>query len=271
MKFKKIFTLFFCLSGFEMFCEDKSFVIVTASYNNKAWLQRNLDSVIEQKYDNWRMIYINDNSSDGTGELAQAYITTHGLESKIKLINNNERYGHLFNQFYAIHSCNENEIIVILDGDDWFAHDRVFDYLNKVYQNSNVWLTYGQFVFLKKNVKGICRNIPADVIKNNSIRTFCEWNYSHVRTFYAALFKRVKQEDLMLDGDFLPMAADVATMYPMLEMCGTRFRFISDVLYVYNDTNELSFFHNQANKQKEIRTMICHKQKYERLGHALFN
>lgn len=244
-----------------VFCNDKSFVFITASYNNKEWYQRNLDSAFNQTYDNWRMIYINDNSTDGTGDLVEEYIRNNQLEDKIQLINNKVRRGHLANQYYAIHSCNKKEIIVILDGDDWLAHNDVLYYLNDVYQDLNVWLTYGQFWYFKKNVKGFCRPIPAKVIQDNAIREHCEWYYSHLRSFYAGLFQSIKREDLFYKGNFFPMAADVATMYPMLEMCGGRFVCIPDVLYIYNDSNQLSFHHDQGDKQKEIRYDICHNRR----------
>lgn len=263
MKFNAIF--FVCVFVPMVYGENKEFVVITASYNNKDWYQKNLDSVLNQTYNNWRMIYINDNSSDSTGELVQKYINDHGLNSKIQLINNTERKGHLYNQYHAIHSCRKNEIIINLDGDDWLAHNQVFIYLNKVYQNQNVWLTYGQFLYFQKNIKGFCIDIPLDVIKNNAIRRFCRWNYSHLRSFYAGLFQLIKLDDLLYEGNFFPMAADVATMYPMLEMCGERFKFIQDILYIYNDTNPLSFHHHNGDLQKEIRNMICKKTPYNRI------
>ena len=32
-----------------------------------------------------------------------------------------------------------------MDGDDCVAHENVLAYINNVYQNPDVWLTYGQF------------------------------------------------------------------------------------------------------------------------------
>ena len=43
--------------------EHKPFVIVVPSYNNSSWVEKNLRSIFEQKYDNYRVVYINDAST----------------------------------------------------------------------------------------------------------------------------------------------------------------------------------------------------------------
>ena len=109
---------------------QKPIVILTASYNNKDWLDRNLTSVFAQKYDNWRLIYINDASTDDTGKLVQEYFKTNNCWDKVTFIDNKKRKGHLSNQYNAIHSCDPKELVIILDGDDWFAHNNVLNYIN---------------------------------------------------------------------------------------------------------------------------------------------
>lgn len=244
--------------------EQKSFVIVTASYNNKDWYQRNLDSIFSQTYPHWRLVYINDFSIDGTGDLVHNYVHERGMQDRVLLLNNKRRRGHLANQYNAIHMCAKNEIIVIVDGDDWLAHTHVLEYLNHVYQD-NVLMTYGQFWYLKRNSKGVCRTLPLAVVENNSIRDHASWVLSHLRTFYAGLFQLIKLEDLIYQGNHYPMCADISTMYPMFEMAAERARFIPDVLYVYNDANQLSFFHTQNNKQRQIWDHIKTQPRYTRL------
>ena len=135
---------------------ERSIVVVIASYNNKDWYKRNLDSVFSQKYTNYRVIYVDDASPDGTGELVEQYIKEHKQEEKFTLLCNQERLGALANQYTAITSCDDMAIIVILDGDDWFAHDQVLAYMNNVYADTNVWLTYGQFKEYPSNKVGFC-------------------------------------------------------------------------------------------------------------------
>lgn len=235
---------------------QKPFVILIASYNNAQWFERNLASVFAQKYDNYRVIYIDDCSTDGTGQLVEDYIRDQKQSDWVTIEHNPQRLGHLCNQHTAIGTCKDDEIIIILDGDDWFFHDHVLERLNQIYQDPNVWLTYGQFKELSDDSIGYCQPIPESVLQAHAVRAHKPWVFGHVRTFYAGLFKRIKKEDLFYNNTFFPMAADVATMIPMAEMAGERIRFIKDVLYVHNDRNPLNLkkvFYMQAFYELVIR------------------
>ena len=72
--------------------------------------------------------------------------------------------GILYNQYHASMHALQIAYIIIIDGDDWLAHEHVFETINTAYQDENIWLTYGQFWYLKKNKKGFCRPIPTDII-----------------------------------------------------------------------------------------------------------
>jgi hypothetical protein len=48
---------------------EKPIVVITASYNNKQWCRLNVNSIVNQKYTNWRLIYIDDCSTDTTPDI----------------------------------------------------------------------------------------------------------------------------------------------------------------------------------------------------------
>ena len=54
-----------------MFRVNPSYVFVIASYNNEANVDMNISSVARQLYKNWRIIYINDASTDNTSNNLQ--------------------------------------------------------------------------------------------------------------------------------------------------------------------------------------------------------
>lgn len=242
---------------------EKPLVIITASYNNIQWCQKYFDSVAHQKYDNWTLIYIDDASTDGTLASIIQLALDYQLEHKITFIKNKKRNGHLCNQYHAIHACPANSIILIIDGDDWLANDTVFETINKAYQDENVWLTYGQFWYWKKDKKGFCRPIPPDIIQKNAIREI-SWRTTHLRTFYAGLFQQIKLEDLKHNNAFFPFCADVASMFAMIEMAGTHIKFIPEILYIYNDDNPLSYHHDPT-PQRQLEEYIRTMQRYEPL------
>src|SRR3989304_7228452 len=103
----------------------KKIVVVIPSYKNENWCDKNLQSVFSQNYLNFRVLYTNDCSPDGTAQLVQRFIDNYNISDKIKFINNSERLGAMHNLYNMIHSCEDDEIVVTLDGDDMLAHTHV--------------------------------------------------------------------------------------------------------------------------------------------------
>lgn len=274
MEFKNITSLKFILiaaltwfnTTFADFLPEKPLVVLITSYNNADWYERNLNSVFTQQYSNYRIVYVDDLSNDNNADLVEALVKKAGQEHRFTMIRNQERRLALANIYYAVHDCEDNEIIVSLDGDDWFYDSQVLNKINKIYSTENVWLTHGSIVEYPTGHTGWSMPIPKNVIKENSYRQFrCP---SHLRTFYAWLFKKIEIDDLLYDGKFFEMTWDMAMMYPMIEMAAERHAFIKDTLYVYNVRTPLS--DNKVNPQLQrfydmyIRSM----PPYERLDQS---
>lgn len=260
---KKIVLLILMTIG--SFLEAKRVVVVTASYNNEKYYKQNLDSIFAQDHDDWHLIYIDDCSPDGTGRLVQEYINQKGCDDRVTLINNSERKGALANQYDAIMRCNDDDIIVIVDGDDALAHPSVLSFMSTVYKEHDVWLTYGQFAHMSNGMKGFCAPMPEYVALNNIFRKYQD-TPSHLRTFYAGLFKKIKKEDLQLEGKFYSMTGDMAAMIPMIEMASKgHFAFIPYVLLIYNDLNSLNDHKVSQETQRSIDQHIRRLPVYEPL------
>lgn len=244
----------------------KNIAVLIPSYNNRQWYEHNLSSVIAQDYHNFRTIYVDDSSSDGTGELVEQFIAEHNSGNLIDLIRNPVRLGALQNLYNAIHACDDEEIVILLDGDDWFAHDRVLGKINEAYGNPECWMTYGQYRSWPDDVIGVSREIPFDITEGNKFREN-EWCSSHLRSFYAWLFKLIEKKDLLSPlGTFYHMAWDQAIMFPMLEMSGHRAKFISEVLYIYNAANPISDYKVDRQLQRSLERAIRGQKRYARLN-----
>lgn len=243
---------------------EKAITVIIPSYNNAQVYRKNLETLFSQNYGNYRVIYIDDVSSDGTADLVEEYVHQSGHRDRFTLIRNTERSGAMKNFYDAIHSCDDENIIVNYDGDDWLAHDDVLSKVNEAYSGKRpVWLTHGSFVYYPDGGGGWNLPIPKKIVKANQFRKFrCP---SHLRTYYAWLFKKIKVEDLMYEGEFYSMACDLAMMYPMIEMAGERHAFIEDVLYIYNTTNPLSDFRQDGSYQSRLSAHIRKQPPYQRL------
>jgi len=241
-------------------------VVVITSYNNEKWVHDNLTSVINQQYPYFSVIYINDCSNDKTGAMVDRFIATRHLESKVKVIHNTERKGALENIYNAVHSLPPHKVVVNIDGDDTLSKPTALTRVAKAYQSGRVWMTYGDFATNNPNWRTCCERIPDKVAEKRSFRSY-KWVASHLRTFYAKLFQKIRKEDLMWKGKFFPMTWDMAFMFPMLEMSAKHhYKFIREVLYIYNVTNPLNDYRVNAELQRELDAYVRNMPRYHALN-----
>jgi glycosyltransferase involved in cell wall biosynthesis len=226
------------------------FVILIASYNNEKFVIENLRSACFQKTTApYKIIYVNDCSTDKTGDLVDQFIKEHKLESLVTVITNKVNVGQVANYFNTIHTIPDHKIIVTLDGDDMLASDTVLSTLERYYADPNVWMTYGSAIEYPtmKRIDWI-HEVPQNIIKNKEFRKY-QWVTSHLRSFRAALFNKIRKQDLSYKNAFIKYAGDLAFMFPMLEMCSpvnncgvNHSTYIPEILYYYRKNNPISEF-----------------------------
>ncbi len=269
MKIKAIIlsTLCWLFAAPVLFSQELPIVVVIASYNNEKWCANNVSSVFNQKYENYRVIYTDDASTDNTVNLVKNIVASYKQEQRCTLVENKINKGSpLANHYAMVHRCKDEEIIVALDGDDWLADQYVLQKINKAYSNPNkeVWLTYGQFKLASNASVGWCTAMPKEVIEKNAFRSF-EHIPSHLKSFKAGLFKAIKREDLFYNNDFFAMTGDMAMMLPMIEMAAERHYCFNEPLYVYNDMNPISEHFKSKSFQRQMDLFIRSKRPYARL------
>ncbi|QQR53661.1 glycosyltransferase [bacterium] len=234
---------------------DLPLVAVTCMYNNEKWALKNLESIFNQKYNNFRVVIVDDCSTDNTVSIIKNYLNVSKNNKRTVLIENKNRRRKLANLYDVLYQIADDEIAILVDGDDWLADNSVFSYINSIYQKNDVWFTYGQYENIPAqeaiawgfNPKGYAKAIPTETIKNRSYRKG-PFYYMHPRTFKGWLFKLVKLEDLISTsvegfiGDFFPASNDLAMYIPMVEMAHTKVRFIKKILYKRNLFSDLVGF-----------------------------
>lgn len=243
------------------------FTIVVLSYNNEKWVEKNINSVINQDYDNFDVRFINDASLDKTGKIADKLFKKFreaDTSGKLVITHNTENVKALSNLYSAVDCSKPGSIIVALDGDDWLANRYVLQELNKVYQDPRVWITAGSYI---ESVGGrVIRPKVNDEYWDGNIR-HKEWTFSHLRTFKRELFMSINKEDMMdHDGDFYKFTWDRVIMYPMIEMSGQRhFRPVNRITYVYNRENPLAVDKVHRADQLRIEAELKQKTPHKRL------
>ena len=244
---------------------DQRFHIVVPFYNAEKWIMKCINGIKLQIHPHYICTFIDDMSTDKSVTLVERAIKG---DPKFKLIKNTEKKYALGNIAHALErtECHLDDVVILLDGDDWFSSSKSLKRLCREYEDEDCLLTYGSYVYFPRGTRGVePSQYPEDVIKSNSFRQD-KWRASHLRTFKHSLWKHLNHDDLKYeDGVYYKMTYDQAIMLPLLEMAGPKSRYIPDILHVYNKANPLNIDKNKGQEQHTLAQKIRKKPRYARL------
>jgi glycosyltransferase involved in cell wall biosynthesis len=254
---------------------NHAFVFIITSYNNASWYKRNLDSVINQSYTNWRIVYVDDASTDNTRILVITYLKIHGLSNKCTLIKHEKNYKQGYARYVAFQQCNDNEICCLLDGDDWLYDNTVLEKLNQFYNDNQVSITYGKYMMYENGentrMTGY-REFPKDIIEHKSYQHYSIWTSVHLRTGYAKLFKSYPYDYLLdFNGELISASTDQNEMFWVLYHSQGKHQNTGFITMVYNKDASLqysnSYYHIETNMETKLyRTEIEYFLKLNKLN-----
>jgi hypothetical protein len=80
--------------------------------------------------------------------------------------------------------------------------------------------------------------------------------HTHTHTHTHSLYERIDHAHLREEGGgaYLPYAADLALMFPVMEMAGHRVEWVSDMVLVYTCTHIHTHTHTHARTHTHTRT-----------------
>lgn len=220
--------------------ENIHFKIIVPMYNCALWFSECLNSVLQQTYSNWQLIIVVDPSTDKTKEKVEKYLNKHSDINYIFKYSNVRKYVPK-NHIDSIRESKpaNDDVIVLLDGDDALFGTDTLEYLASVYENESVWITWGSYVSRHNKKKKGLASIAVPDSKDDPCAGQRWWRFSHLKTFRYFLFKGIKDEDLRHKetGNYYIVAGDMALMFPMVEMAGKEnSQYIDKILYVYNQS-----------------------------------
>lgn len=236
--------------------KDNFFYIIITSFNHEKWVYKNLISVINQTYTNWKILYYNDNSEDNTFQKVQDFIKKFNIYDKIEIINSKQRYYQAYGRWQCYQKIsNDNDICVLLDGDDWFYDENVLQKLNELYKSKDINVSYGDYHMLYNNKmsKINCKDFPESIIINKTYRKY-EWISQHMRTGKAGLFKSIPLNYLRDEkGEYIKCVSDWAEMFWVLERSNGKHCNNGFNCYVYNKDASLGYINSFYNRDKDKR------------------
>lgn len=241
------------------------FKIIVPSYNNEEWIERCLQSIVDQEYKDFEVLVIDDAATDGQRSLIRDFVA--GRENWMAFHNSENRKcpANLVRGISFFNPAPE-EIIVLVDGDDFLPHPGVLTRVAEAYENPDVWLTYGNYEPWPENTGQVkAEAYSKEEIEQRDFRTRILFN--HLITFKMFLWSEIPLSAFRYDdGKWLDVGYDRSIMFPMLEMAGERHLFIDENLYTYNAVNSLSDVHVRLQAAQVVHRLLRDRPKFDRLG-----
>lgn len=120
--------------------------IIMPAYNAERFIEKSIESVLNQTYKNWELLIINDDSKDSTQTIIENYLKK---DNRIKLYNqeNNRGVAEARNKGIKI---SRGKYIAFLDSDDLWKNNKLqlqIEYMRK----NEVYMTYTQYSYITEN------------------------------------------------------------------------------------------------------------------------
>jgi len=236
-------------------------IILTTVYNCENYIERCLSTIMSQTFKNFKCYITDDLSTDKSVQLIKEFIKN---DPRFILVKNETKlyqpgnYDNILRNFLDI---DDKDVVVEIDGDDWLPDSKVLERVNNLYTDENVWIANGSFKYPNGMPGFSSKQENLDNLRNS------RFTASHMRTWRVFLWRKIKQDDLKdKNGVYWKVTGDLSFMYPMLEMSGEEhYRFMSEINYVYNDTNPLNDHKIDLGLVNEIADKIRSMKKYDKL------
>lgn len=207
-------------------------VVLIPFRNALAFIVDCVNSVFNQIYPIYEIYLLDDASTDNTlNEIDLELPCLHVVRNEKRVWAMENIYHPLVNLPLA-----DEDIIIIIDGDDSLFGEYTFQMINAKYNEKQVLITYGQYI----TNFGMPGNFaPYTELEFQNIRK-ARWKAPHLRTFKYKLFRQFRSVDPLAksfkydDGCFLKSATDMALMFSLFEIAGHQATYcFPNVLYCY--------------------------------------
>lgn len=201
--------------------------IIIPNRNYAEWISKCLDSIRNQIYKNYEVIFVDDMSTDNSAEIAKEYQRT-GMPIKIIELKQRRLNGGARNEGY-LHLSNDVDYVWYVDSDDWLSDNDVLGKINAHLVGKPDVL----FVGLGADYNGIMRSYYTPNYRDK-YEAMLGWSGSSGKVIKKEL--ATKQECLYQEGT---LKEDRTQHYKIcIEM--QSFRCLNEIVYVWNKNNTKS-------------------------------
>lgn len=210
-----------------------NFRIIATGYNCREYVEKCLQSVVNQSYPYWSMYVIDDGSTDRT-EKEILRVANQLNDNRIFYALYHENKGAACRRDSVARNMLHDDVILLLGLDDELLPG-CLDRIKQEY-DAGKWMTYGNWI----NQHG--GTLPEGFLhfdeathQNREYRKV-KYRSTAPNTFYQWLYSLIPPEDLKINGKWIDSTTESEVMFSCLEMCGKdRIGVIEEPIYLYNE------------------------------------
>ena len=207
------------------------FSVIIPLYNKAPYIRKALESVLAQTYTDYELIIVDDGSTDGSAEIAEAFL--QDLASRLSplafrlLKQKNAGVSAARNNGFSVSSA---EYLAFLDADDWWEPTYLERMAQLIADYPDAGLYASNYIYYKPGKTHVALNIPTGYI--NYPKAYYESNAMPVWTGAAMIPRKVYDEmggfplGIKLGEDFL-LWSKIVLQYPVA--------FLNEPLAWYNN------------------------------------
>lgn len=237
---------------------DVTLSVIIPVYNVEAYIDRCINSVLNQTYKNIQIILVDDGSTDSSGMLCDDFAS---LDSRIVVIHQRNK-GLSQTRFEGL-KCAKGDYIIWVDSDDWIEETYFEQMMAKAVRSGCDLVVANLFCDTGKESRIIKNNISPGIydvedIVNNMLYTGIFFEYGIWPHGVTKLYKRNILNEIENKMDFnITIGEDAAIVYPYI-LKSERIYLTDICCYHYVQRADSITKKNIKNEIKKIESLICY-------------
>lgn len=226
--------------------------VIVPVYNVENYIDRCLKSILSQRFSDYEVILIDDQSTDNSFKIINEY----SKEKRFKIIQNTKNIGLSATRNVGISEA-RGKYIYFLDSDDWLTPDMFLVTMN-IMENKNLDLLFFDFFLAQSKEKYISQNFYADR-PNGEITSLQMLESIFLQRLGDYSWSRVVKRSVLTDNDIHYPAdtrvfEDLAVTYRVIEN-SKRIFVIDNKLYYYfkNNPKSLTYLSSYENYLESLK------------------
>ena len=224
--------------------------IIMPNYNSEKYVKETIQSVLEQTYQNWELIFVDDCSTDNSLDIVKSFD-----DDRIKVYQNESNSGAAVTRNHALEMA-QGKWMAFLDSDDLWTPDKLEKQITFMV-NNDVCFSYSDYEVIDENDNVISTFKPRlevctyeDILKHNHIGCLTAiYNAEKLGTVLMPV-DAIKREDLACWLSILKTGVKAHCLHECLakykvhsnSVSSNKFKMMKYQWHVYRKVEKLSLF-----------------------------